>query len=52
MAQTTMGVLWAAVDIAERKDERAQIMELILRTTVELKNVAFPPEKRCRVEAK
>ena len=52
MAKTTMGVLWAAVDIAERKDGRAQIMELILRTTVELKKVAFPPENKCRVEAK
>lgn len=50
MAKSTMGVLWATVDIADHKGERAQIMEMILRTTVELKNLAFPPEEKCRPE--
>jgi hypothetical protein len=51
MAKTTMGVLWAAVDIAAHKGERAQIIEVILRTTVELKKVAFPPKEKCPAEA-
>ncbi|NEY90662.1 hypothetical protein [Tabrizicola oligotrophica] len=51
LAKTTMGVLWAAVDIAEHKGERAQIIEVILRTTVELKKVAFPPAEKCPAEA-
>jgi hypothetical protein len=47
MAKTTIGVLWAAVDIAEHDGECAQIVEAILQTTVELKKVAFPSEKKC-----
>lgn len=42
MTKTVLAVLWAAIDITDRTGERAQIVEIALRTTTELKRLAFP----------
>ena len=46
MTKTVLGVIWAALDIADKTGERAQIVEVVLRTTAELKKVAFPPSPK------
>lgn len=43
MSKTVLGVIWAALDIADKTGDRAQIVEMVLRTTAELKRMAFPP---------
>jgi hypothetical protein len=43
MTKTVLGIIWAALDIADKTSERAQIVEMILRMTAELKKLAFPP---------
>lgn len=42
MTMTVLAVLWAAIDITDKTGERAQIVEIALRTTAELKKLAFP----------
>lgn len=42
MTKTVLAVLWAAIDITDKTGERAQIVEIALRTTAELKKLAFP----------
>ncbi|WP_138465350.1 hypothetical protein [Poseidonocella sp. HB161398] len=54
MSTSIMGVLWAAVDItenAEKAGKRAQIAEVVLRTTAELKRAAFPPRQKVECPA-
>ncbi|WP_370282611.1 hypothetical protein [Pseudooceanicola sp.] len=43
LTKTVLAVLWAAIDITDKTGERAQIVEIALRTTAELKKLAFPP---------
>lgn len=36
MSKTTLGVLWATIDLWENKDERLQLVEIFLQTAVDL----------------
>lgn len=45
LAKTTLGLLWAAVDIAQNRDTQAELVKMVLRTTVKLNKLAFPSAK-------